>query len=53
MKKGIFYQVPRLIKLFVILSLLFPILFWWNDRGHSLIRCLTEDVIGIVSPVGQ
>ncbi len=53
MKKGIFNQMPRFIKLFVILSLLFSVLLWRDDRSHSLIRCLAKNVVGIIAPVGQ
>ena len=53
MKKGVFNQVPCFIKLFVILSLLFSVLLWRDDRSHSLIRCLTKNVVGIIAPVGQ
>ena len=36
-----------------LLSLFFSVLLWRDDRGHSQIRRLAKNIIGIIASVGQ
>ena len=53
MKEGILHQVPRLIKLFVVLTPLSAILFRRNDRHHTLALRLIKNRVRIIAPVRQ
>lgn len=49
MKEGILHQVPRLIKLFVVLTPLSAILFRRNDRHHTLALRLIKNRVRVIS----
>ena len=52
-EKGIFYQVASLIELLVIIALHSAVLFWGDNRHHSLPLRLVNDCIGIVTAIRQ
>ena len=53
MQKGVFHQVPQLVELFVIFSLLFPVLSRRNLRLHSLLYSLLNNRVAVVPFVRQ
>jgi hypothetical protein len=53
MQKGILYQMPVPIQMFVILALLLPVLFGWNDHLHSHLLRLLDDGIRVKAPIRQ
>ena len=53
MTDGIFYQVPQFVEVSVIFPLLFTVFARRNLRLHVLPRGLLDDVIAVVSLVGD
>ena len=53
MADSIFNQMPQLLEVFVIRTLLFAVFAWRNLRLHILSRSLRDDRVAIVSPVGD
>ena len=53
MEERVLYQVPGLVKLFVVPTLLFAAFLRGNDRFHSLFLSLGENLIRVVALVRQ
>lgn len=52
MKKGVFDQVARFVKVMIVVPWVFSVFLWRDDRAHTPNRRLSEQGIGVVSPVG-
>lgn len=53
MKESILYQMPSLIKFFVVAALLFAVFLWWNNRCHPAVLGLLKNRIRVVTLVRQ
>lgn len=51
MKEGIFNEMPQLVEVFVIRSWDFAILSRGNHRDHSLLLCLLDNRIAVITAI--